>query len=74
MSSETGKWIMILGGAIVLIGVVVYFFHDKLDWFGRLPGDFRYESDNMKFYFPLTTMIIISLLVSFILYLVRKFL
>jgi flagellar biogenesis protein FliO len=73
MNSETGKWMMFFGSAIVLLGLIIYFFHDKLNWFGRLPGDIRVENDNYKFYFPVTTMIVISLIVSFIIYLIRKF-
>jgi uncharacterized protein HemY len=74
MNSETGKWMMIAGGFLLLAGIVVFFFHDKLNWLGKLPGDIRIENENAKFYFPITTMIIFSLLASFILYLIRKFL
>jgi len=69
-----GKYIMILGCIIVLVGLVVYFFGEKLHWIGRLPGDIRIERENLRFYFPLTTMILLSLLVSGALYLVKKFL
>jgi hypothetical protein len=74
MNSETGKWLMIAGGFLLLAGLIIFFFHDKLNWLGRLPGDIRVENDNVKFYFPVTTMILFSLLISFILYLIRKFL
>lgn len=73
MSSETGKWIMLTGLGIVLIGVVVYFFHDKLHWIGRLPGDIRIEKENFKFYFPITTMIIASVALTVIIRLIYKF-
>ena len=73
MSSETGKWIMGIGAVIVLIGIVIYFFHDKLSWIGRLPGDIRIEKENFRFYFPITTMILFSLAGTLILWLVRKF-
>jgi len=39
MNSETGKWIIGAGVVMVLIGIIIYFFHDKLNWIGRLPGD-----------------------------------
>jgi len=74
MNRETGKWMMIAGGFLLLAGIIVFFFHDKLNWIGKLPGDIRVENENVKFYFPITTMIIFSLLASFILYLARKFL
>ena len=60
MSSETGKWIIVAGAGLVLIGVLIYFFHDKLGWIGRLPGDIRIENDNVHFYFPITTMILLT--------------
>jgi hypothetical protein len=73
MNSETGKWVIGIGVVIILVGIVIYFFHDKLNWIGRLPGDIRIEKDNFRFYFPITTMILLSLLGTFIIWLVRKF-
>jgi len=74
MNQDTGKYIIIIGAAIVVIGLLVYFFYDKLNWFGRLPGDIRIERDNFRFYFPITTMILLSVLISAILWVIRKFL
>ena len=73
MNSETGKYIIIFGAGVILIGLVVYFFHDKLHWIGRLPGDIRVEKENFRFYFPFTTMIIFSLLITLIIRAVRNF-
>lgn len=73
MNSETGKWIIGIGAIIIIVGVIVYFFHDKLNWIGRLPGDIRIEKENFRFYFPITTMVLFSLLGTFILWLIRKF-
>ena len=72
MNSDTGKWIMLLGTGVVITGVVVYFFHDKLHWIGRLPGDIRIEKANFRFYFPITTMILISILLSVIIQVIRR--
>lgn len=72
MNSETGKWIILVGVFIILIGVVIYFFHDKLNWIGRLPGDIRIERENFRFYFPITTMILFSLIISLIVQLIKK--
>jgi hypothetical protein len=74
MESNWGKYIIGLGIAIVLVGVIVYFFGNKLHWIGRLPGDIRVEKENFRFYFPITTMIIASLLFTLILQLIKKFL
>jgi hypothetical protein len=74
MNPETGKYFMLIGGGIVLIGIVIYFFHDKLHWIGRLPGDIRIEKENFRFYFPITTMILLSIVVTIIIKVIRKFL
>lgn len=73
MNSDTGKWIIIIGVFIVLAGVIVYFFHDKMHWIGRLPGDLRIEKENFRFYFPITSMIIFSLLLTIIITVIKKF-
>jgi len=72
MNSETGKWIIVISILIVVIGILVYFFSDKLHWIGRLPGDIRIEKENFRFYFPITTMIIISLAVTLIIQLIKR--
>jgi len=72
MNSETGKWIIGIGGIITLVGIIIYFFSDKLNWIGRLPGDIRIEKENFRFYFPIVTMILFSLLGTLIIWLIRK--
>ncbi len=74
MNSETGKYIIIFGVVIIVIGTAVWLFHDKLNWIGRLPGDIRVERENFRFYFPITTMILVSIVVTGIIWLVRRFL
>jgi hypothetical protein len=64
MNSETGKWIMAAGALLLVAGILVYFFHNRLHWIGNLPGDIRIERENFRFYFPLTTMILASILLS----------
>lgn len=73
MNSETGKWIIGIGAIIIVIGIIIYFFHDKLNWVGRLPGDIRIEKENFRFYFPIVTMIVFSLVATIIIWLIRKF-
>jgi hypothetical protein len=73
MSSENGKLIMLIGAIVMLIGALVYFLHDKLNWLGKLPGDIRIENENSRFYFPLTTCLLISGVISLILFIARKF-
>lgn len=72
MNSDIGKWIIIAAIILLMVGVVIYFFHDKLHWIGRLPGDIRIEKENFKFYFPITTLIIFSVLATLILSVIKK--
>ena len=66
MNSDTGKYIIVAGGLLLLIGVIIYFFHNKLNWIGNLPGDIKIEKENFRFYFPITTMILASVLINII--------
>jgi hypothetical protein len=67
------KYIIVAGLIIVIIGVIIYFFGDKLSWIGRLPGDIRIERDNLKIFFPINTMLIVSILLNLAIWLFKKF-
>jgi hypothetical protein len=66
MNSDTGKYVIVAGVLLLLAGVIIYFFHNRLHWIGNLPGDIRIEKENFRFYFPITTMILVSLLINLI--------
>ena len=66
-----GKPLIILGLIIVVVGVIVSL-AGKIPWLGRLPGDIHIKKENFTFYFPLATSILISLLISFLLWLFRR--
>lgn len=72
MNKGTGLYLLIIGGIIVIVGALIYFFHDKLHWMGRLPGDIRIERENFRVYIPITTMLIFNVLLSLIMFLIRK--
>ncbi len=67
-----GKMLIVLGLVIVVAGLVLYF-SDRIPGIGRLPGDIVVRKENFTFYFPLATSIIISIIITLILYLIRKF-
>lgn len=69
--SGIGKLLIISGCLMAVVGVVLLF-SDKLPWLGRLPGDISIKRENFSFYFPLTTCILISLLLSLLFALFRK--
>lgn len=59
-----GKALIIIGIAVAVIGLVLTYMPGLLSWFGRLPGDIRIE-DNKKFIFiPITSMIVVSLVLT----------
>jgi hypothetical protein len=65
--SELGKILLGFGLLMVLLGVVLLAVGNlsgKVPWLGRLPGDFYVERDNWKFSFPLTTCILVSLVLT----------
>jgi hypothetical protein len=72
VDQNTGKYIIGFGVIIVVVGLLIYFFHDKMHWIGRLPGDIRVEKENFRFYFPITTMILFSVLLTLIINIIRK--
>jgi H+/Cl- antiporter ClcA len=70
---QTGKIIIGIGLLLVVVGIVVYLAGDKLNWLGRLPGDIRVEKENFRLYFPITTMILISVVISVLVRFFQKF-
>ena len=61
-----GKLLLIAGVVLVIIGAVLSWAPGLLGWFGHLPGDIRIERENGSFYFPITSMIIISIVLSLV--------
>jgi H+/Cl- antiporter ClcA len=74
MDQQTGKYIIAGGIFIVIAGLLIYFFHDHLKWLGKLPGDIRIEKDNFRFYFPVVTMIILSVIITIVINIFKRFL
>lgn len=70
-SQQTGLLIVGIGMLLVVVGLIVW--AGGLSWFGRLPGDIRIERENVKVYIPLASMLILSLALSLVLALVRRF-
>lgn len=69
---EMAKIIIVIGLVLVLIGVAMLFIQ-KVPFLGKLPGDILIKKENFTFYFPLTTGIIVSIIISLILYIISKF-
>ena len=70
MNREIGRLLIVLGGVLLLAGVALTFFGRM--GLGRLPGDFVYRRGNFSVYFPLATSILISIVLSLLLWLFRR--
>ena len=66
--TEMAKTLILIGLLFIVIGIGVQFM-GKIPWIGKLPGDILMKRENTTFYFPLTTCIVISIVLSLILYL-----
>jgi len=69
--NDLGKLLVIAGLLLVAVGALLWSGLGK-GWFGRLPGDIHYTKGNFQFYFPLVTCLIVSIVLTFILWLFRK--
>jgi hypothetical protein len=72
MHQTVGKYIMIAGILLILAGIILYFSGGKFKWFGNLPGDIRIVRDNFRLYVPVTTMILMSVVLTLIINLIRR--
>jgi hypothetical protein len=66
-----GKILIYLGLLLIVLGLI-FSFGGKLPWLGHLPGDIYIQRDRFTFYFPLTTCILISVIISLVLYFIRR--
>ena len=69
--TELGKLLIVVGGLLLLAGVLLTL-GGKIPWLGRLPGDIYGQRDHFSFYFPLTTCLLISALLSLLFFLLRR--
>lgn len=70
MDRSIGLLVVIGGVVVIVIGILIY--SGALGWFGRLPGDIRYESGGVRVYIPLVSMLLISVALTLIFSLLRK--
>jgi hypothetical protein len=69
--SALGKLLILVGVFIIVIGIL-FLIGEKIPWIGRLPGDFIIKRDKFTFYFPLATSILISIILTLVLWFLRK--
>jgi Protein of unknown function (DUF2905) len=66
-----GKTFILLGVVLMVLGLILYL-GGKIPWLGRLPGDIYVERERFTFYFPLATGLIISVIITLVLYFFRR--
>jgi len=71
MNRHVGLLVVVAGAGLVIVGVLIY--SGALSWFGRLPGDIRYEGANTRVYVPIVSMLLASIVLSVLFYFVRRF-
>jgi hypothetical protein len=69
--NEFGKVMFVFGLVIAVIGLLLWTGVGK-GWLGKLPGDINYSRDNFSFHFPIVTCLIVSVVLTLILWLIRK--
>ncbi|MGM0385278.1 MAG: DUF2905 domain-containing protein [Actinomycetota bacterium] len=70
MGRELGPVLVGIGIVVVVIGILAW--SGGLSWFGRLPGDIRVEGENTRLYIPWVSMLVVSAVISLILWLFRR--
>jgi hypothetical protein len=66
-----GKTLIFIGIVLVIVGLLVSL-AGKLPWIGHLPGDIHIQRGRFSFYFPLTTCIVVSIVISLVAYLFKR--
>lgn len=66
-------WALIVVGAVIMLVGLVWLLAPQVPWLGRLPGDIVIERKNFRFYFPIVTCIVLSVVLTAIMWLVRYF-
>lgn len=66
------KWFITAGAFLLLVGVALQYAPWLVNWFGKLPGDIRYESGSTRIFIPITSMIVLSIVLSIVVHLLRR--
>ena len=66
------RWLIIAGSIILVLGLILQFAPWALNWFGKLPGDIRIESGRSRIFIPITSMIIVSIIVTVLINIFRR--
>ncbi|HEX6532955.1 MAG TPA: DUF2905 domain-containing protein [Gemmatimonadaceae bacterium] len=68
--SSAGPTLVVVGGVLVVVGLLVW--SGAVSWFGRLPGDIRIERPNVRVYIPITSMVLVSIVLTIVVAIIRR--
>ena len=71
---DLGRWLLVIGGGIALVGLLLMLGGRLFPWLGRLPGDIRYQGQTVSCFFPIVTSILLSIILTLLLNLVVRLL
>lgn len=66
------RWLMLAGAVLLVIGALLHFAPWSLNWFGKLPGDIRIETEQGKIFIPITSMLIVSVVLTVLLNIFKR--
>jgi len=67
------KLIIFFGVLFIIVGVIYHFYGNVFSWFGNLPGDISLKRENFSLQIPLVSMVLVSIVLNFLLWLFRHF-
>ena len=68
-----GKWLIIIGIILIVLGCIIVYAPWLINWFGKLPGDISIENERSKIFIPITSMILISIVLSIVVNIIKRY-
>tara|TARA_R110000851_G_scaffold216971_1_gene369870 strand:+ start:127 stop:333 length:207 start_codon:yes stop_codon:yes gene_type:complete len=66
------RWFVVAGIILILVGAILHFAPGLLNWFGKLPGDINIRSEGSRVFIPITSMVIVSIVLTIVLNLFNR--
>jgi len=66
------RWIITAGIILIIMGIILHFAPWFINWFGKLPGDIRIETERSKIFIPITSMILLSIILTLLIHLLKR--
>ena len=71
--NELGRYIIMMGFMLIIVGGIIYILGDKTSWFGNLFGDMKYEGEKVRVYAPFASMITVSIVLTVVINIILRF-